>query len=133
MKRILLLLLILPLTGCIGRAMEQAHRTEGEYLLEYQAKADEIFVGTMANWKAERKNHLDTIQAYAIEKDKDAEGNIPVARLAELREFRKDLEKKDVVKFAEVEKKWTDNHKWFDSAMQLHQSLSKWLGALRLF
>ncbi len=133
MKRLWLLLLILPLTGCFGKAMQAAHKTQGEYLLKHQSTADEIFVGAMGNWRAGRKAHLDTIEAYTIEKEKDADGNIPVTRLVELREFRKGQEAKDEVKFAEVRKKWADNHEWFNQAMALHAAVAKWLGMMGLF
>lgn len=130
MKRLLLLLLILPLVGCFGKAIRSAHKTEGEYLQEYAFTADTIFVGVVKNWQAERKAHLDTINAYTIEKEKDANGNIPVTRLHELRLFRKDLEAKDDIKFAEVEAKWVKNGAWFEQAMKIREAITKWINAI---
>ncbi len=158
MKRLVLLLLILPLVGCLPKAMQNAHEKEGVALYAYQAKSDELYEALLADLELEAENHLATNEAWMIERavlaefvstlglnqqdESNAEllrrliagGSITTAELERIRELRKAAEQGTAAKLEELLARWKKNYELnFTAAMKLHSAIAEWLALTGLF
>lgn len=136
MKRICLIAVvcaILPLSGCLPRAMNEAHQQQGIILRGWKAKADELYEAALLDWEATAKDGLDTTEAWMLERAADEERNVSLGQIDEIKAQRKDIEAVNRVKFAELRAKWKHNNENFEAALQIHEAVGKWLSMTGLF
>ena len=133
MKLLLILLIIIPCTGCLPRAMNEAHRQEGEILVTYNQKANELHLAMLKDFKETYAALLNVNESWMIERETDASGNISTETLERIRANRRQVELVSEERFNRIWQLWEENEKNFNAAMELHEAVQAWLGAVGLF
>ena len=133
MKLLLILLTIIPCIGCLPRAMNEAHRQEGEILVTYNQQANELHAAMLKDFKETYATLLNVNESWMIERETDVSGNISTETLEKIRANRRQVELVSEERFNRMWRMWEENEKNFNAAMELYKAVQAWLGAVGLF
>lgn len=133
MKTVMPLILLIFLSGCLPKAMKEAHNQEGIILANYSQQSNELFEATVKDFENDVKLKYDANEGWMIERATDENGNIPIEKLNEIRNRRKQTEEIDAEQFAQLRLKWKENQRNFEAAMELHEAVQAWLNMTGLF